>query len=77
LRDAASTYAVAGGTSNAGPVVAGVAALLLSVRPDLSATELKAVLIATATPVERLRGKVAAGGVVNAYRAIRFAMTPR
>jgi len=37
-----------GGTSSACPVVAGVAALMLSVNPDLSATEVKQIMQATA-----------------------------
>jgi subtilisin family serine protease len=74
IRNGVSTYGVQGGTSNAGPVVAGVAALMLSVRPDLSATALRAGLMASVTPVEALRGQVASGGVVNAYRAVRAAL---
>jgi len=39
-----------GGTSAAAPVVSGVAAWLLSVRPDLSAAEVRAILVDTAAP---------------------------
>jgi hypothetical protein len=54
--------------------VAGVAALVLSVRPDLDAAGLKAILLQSATPVPALRGKVSSGGVANAYRAVRLAL---
>lgn len=74
LRDNLSTYAVSDGTSNAGPVVAGVAALVLSVRPDLDAVALKEVLLDSATPLPALRGRVASGGVVNAARAVKLAL---
>jgi subtilisin family serine protease len=77
LRNGAEIYAVGGGTSDAGPVVAGVAALMLSVSPTLTAAELKAALIASATALEQLKGKVAGGGAVNAYHAVRLAMTQR
>jgi subtilisin family serine protease len=63
-------YEITGGTSNAGPVVAGVAALMLAVNPGLTAIELKQLLLESATPVAALRGKVACGGIVNAYRAV-------
>jgi subtilisin family serine protease len=65
-----STYRLAGGTSNSGPVVAGIAALTLSVRPGLGALALKTLLLDTATPLPALAGKVACGGMVNAYRAL-------
>jgi subtilisin family serine protease len=73
LKNNVSVYAVSGGTSNAAPVVAGVAALVLSVNPNLTATELKKVILDSATPVEALKGKVRCGGVVNAYRAVKLA----
>jgi hypothetical protein len=47
---------------------------MLSVRPDLSAAALRAGLMASVAPVEALQGKVASGGVVNAYRAVRAAL---
>ena len=66
-------YEMTGGTSNAGPVVAGVAALMLAVNPQLTAVELKRLLMESATPVAALKGKVACGGVVNAFRAVSAA----
>lgn len=69
-----STYGESGGTSNAGPVVAGVAALMLAARPDLSGARIKALILASATPLPVLSGRVLTGGVVNAYRAVRMAL---
>jgi len=65
-----SVYSLGGGTSHATPVVAGVAALMLSVNPDLNATDLKRILMQTSTPLESLQGKVACGGMVNAGAAV-------
>jgi len=72
-----STYRLGGGTSCSGPVVAGIAALALSVKPDLSAAALKKILMDTATPLPALNGKVACGGMVNAYRALLAARDVR
>jgi subtilisin family serine protease len=72
-----SAYRLAGGTSNAGPVVAGVAALTLSVDPTLGAVELKKLLMATATPLAGLAGKVGSGGMVNAFAALSAARARR
>ena len=65
-----SAYRLGAGTSCSGPVVAGVAALTLSVKPDLDALTLKKILMETATPLPALEGKVACGGMVNAYKAL-------
>lgn len=73
LRGALSTYRTVGGTSNAAPVVAGVAALTFSVRPDLTASQLKAVLLDSATRVPRLDRFISGGRVVNAVAALRRA----
>ena len=69
-----SIYGESGGTSNAGPVVAGVAALVMAARPDLSGARVKAILLASATPLPALGAKLSTGGVVNAYRAVRMAL---
>ncbi len=63
------TYGLTGGTSNAAPVVSGVAGLMLSVDPSLTAQEMKQILLETATPSVSLTGKVKSG-IVNAYAAV-------
>ena len=70
LKNGRSTYELAEGTSNSCPVVAGIAALTLSLNPKLSALELKKILMDTATPLPGLKGKIACGGMFNAYRAL-------
>jgi subtilisin family serine protease len=75
------------GTSMASPVVAGVAALLMSYYPSLSAADVKRIILESATkPSDQMvlrpgegDGKVrfgdlsATGGIVNAYNAVRMA----
>lgn len=59
------------GTSMATPVVSGVAALILSVNPDLSMSDLRKRLLDTVDKIPALDGKVSSGGRVNAASAIR------
>ena len=75
------------GTSVAAPVVSGVAALLMSQFPTLTAADVKRILMATVTryPDQRVRlpGKQGtmvsftslstSGGIVNAYEAVKMA----
>jgi subtilisin family serine protease len=58
------------GTSMATPFVAGVAALVLSVEPNLSVKELRERLFTTVDKLDTLQGKVSTGGRVNAARAV-------
>ncbi len=61
-----------GGTSAACPQVAGVAALLLSIRPDLTAAEVKDVLERTATDLGTTGYDTTYGyGLLNAYAALK------
>ena len=77
----------ADGTSFASPVVAGVAALVMAYFPDLSAAEVRQILLDSATPyadvetarpgaegVVRFGDLSATGGVVNAAEAVRLAI---
>jgi cell wall-associated protease len=84
-----STYIYEDGTSMAGPVVAGVAALIREYYPKLSAVQVKKIILRsvvkpTHTVIVRDRGvekKVylsdicTSGGVVNAYNALKLAAT--
>ena len=58
------------GTSMATPFVAGVAALVLSVEPNLSVKDLRERLFNTVDKLDSLQGKVVTGGRVNAARAV-------
>ncbi len=75
------------GTSMAAPVVAGVAALLWSYFPELSASQVKQILISTCTPMKKkvivpgtekekvkMKDLCQSGGVINAYNAVKKAM---
>lgn len=80
-------YGNASGTSMASPVVAGVAALILSYYPDLSARQLKMIIEKTTTPITAeqvnkpgTQGEMVnfsdlsvSGGMVNVYDALKLA----
>ncbi|QJB31024.1 S8 family peptidase [Chitinophaga oryzae] len=84
-------YGSASGTSMAAPVVTGVAALVLSYYPELSARQLKYILEKSATPLPDGNKEVnkpgsqdekidftdlsISGGVVNTYEALKLAAT--
>ncbi|HEY0004650.1 MAG TPA: S8 family serine peptidase [Pyrinomonadaceae bacterium] len=58
------------GTSMATPEVVGVAALLLSIEPNLSVKELRERIFKSVDQLETLKGKVSTGGRINAARAV-------
>ena len=64
------------GTSMATPHVAGVAALVLSHEPTMTYKELKDRLVRSARPMAQLKGKVASGGMIDAYLALTGQMAP-
>ncbi len=64
------------GSSFAAPLVAATAALLLAVRPDLSADEVKAALLGSVDRIPALRGRVVTGGRLNAARALDWIANP-
>ncbi|HYZ92233.1 MAG TPA: S8 family serine peptidase, partial [Actinomycetota bacterium] len=72
----ADDYATIQGTSMASPHVAGVAALLLAVKPTASVAELKAALLGSGDPVPALAGATVTGKRVNARAAIAWLLAP-
>lgn len=73
----ANGYHSLSGTSMAAPHVSGVAALIKSIRPDLSATEIKALILNNVDQIGALSGKCVTGGRLNAYKAVRAATEPQ
>lgn len=61
-----------GGTSAAGPVVAGAIALIKTIRPDASGEEILNTLIASSDPLPTLQNKVVSGGRINIARALQI-----
>jgi subtilisin family serine protease len=65
------SYEEHSGTSMATPLVAGEAALILSVDPNLSVKELRERIFKSVDKLDSLNGKVATGGRINAAKAVK------
>ena len=65
-------YTNFGGTSAAGPIVAGAVGLLKSLRPQSSGEEIRNVLINSVDIVPSLQGLVQSGGRLNVLRALEI-----
>lgn len=63
-------YAAMTGTSIATAVVSGAAALVLSVRPDLTPQQVKGVLEESVVPIDSLSDTTSSGGSLNLYNAV-------
>ncbi|MBD3920227.1 S8 family serine peptidase [Paenibacillus sp. PR3] len=63
-------YGFQSGTSAAAPMVAGIAALVQSQFPDLTAEQIAGRVKAGTTPLAALTGKTATGGIVQVNKAI-------
>jgi subtilisin family serine protease len=68
---AADSFQYLSGTSMATPQVAGVAALVKARNPAFTTAQLRAKLLASVDTKSSLTGKVATGGRINAYKAVR------
>jgi subtilisin family serine protease len=68
-----SRYGYNTGTSQATAFVSGVAALMLSENPNLTPPELKKLIMSSVDKANNLKGKVASGGRLNAYKAVVMA----
>ncbi|HUF51999.1 MAG TPA: S8 family peptidase [Longimicrobiales bacterium] len=83
----ANSYESASGTSFAAPVVSGIAALLMVYYPELTASDVRRIIVESAVPVRdqlvlvpgeeqrqiRFGALSVTGAIVNAYRAVRMA----
>ncbi|QTA86592.1 carboxypeptidase regulatory-like domain-containing protein [Desulfonema magnum] len=63
-------YRTISGTSMATPHVSGVASLIWSKYPWLTATQVKEAILSSVDPVADLQGKTVTGGRLNAYNAL-------
>ena len=81
-----STYGSYDGTSMASPVTAGVAALVRSYYPELTAVQVREIILKSVTPIKKkvwvpgdkkkkvkLKELCSTGGIVNAYGALKLA----
>jgi subtilisin family serine protease len=71
-----NSWGFGSGTSFSSPKVAGVAALIMAVRPDLSAQQVAGVINGTVDLLPGLSGKVASGGRLNAGSALDLVTAP-
>ncbi len=71
-----SSYIAYPGTSMASPLVAGIAALVKSVNPDLTAEQVRAIIMNSGRSSAALRSKLTSGKVVDAAAAVRAASNP-
>lgn len=65
-------YGWMSGTSQAAPHVTGIAALVLSQYPQLSALQVKARILNSVKTLDSLQGKTVSGGMVDAYAALTW-----
>lgn len=63
-----------GGTSAAAPLVAGTAALMLSVNPNLTTAQLKSLIMNNVDSCTDLADKCVSGGRLNTYKAVKAAI---
>lgn len=67
------SYKYFSGTSMATPVVSGLAALIWSYYPKLTAVQVKEIIMDSVVKRDVLKDKCISGGVVNAYEALKLA----
>lgn len=66
-----NSYRRLSGTSMASPIVAGIAAMLISMKPDLTSVEVKRIIMDNVDKTDDFETTSKSGGHVNAYRAVK------
>ena len=66
------SYSYMTGTSMSAPIVSASAAMLYSYRRDLTISDVKAILMQTASPLSQLSGKVLSGGMLDIGSAMKY-----
>lgn len=66
------SYGFMTGTSMSAPMVTGVAAMLYSYRTDLDLAGVKNAIVGSAKKLDGLNGKLASGGMLDAYAAMNY-----
>jgi subtilisin family serine protease len=61
------------GTSEAAPIVAGLAALIWTYYPRLTSVQVKEIIMQSVVKTTLLKNKCKSGGIVNAYKALKLA----
>ncbi|PIR21812.1 MAG: hypothetical protein COV44_11360 [Deltaproteobacteria bacterium CG11_big_fil_rev_8_21_14_0_20_45_16] len=72
-QDYLATYQEKSGTSQAAPHVAGAALLVWGANPELTATQVKSILLASVDRLPDAENEVLSGGRLNTYRAVLMA----
>lgn len=67
-----NTYAIGSGTSLSSSLVAGIAALIWSLNPDLTTSTVKKILYTAMKPIDNPLGESVAGGRINAYHSLQL-----
>lgn len=70
-----SKYGYMSGTSMATPYVSGLAGLIKSIRPDLTALQIKYTILNNVDRIDSLAGKILTGGRIDAYKALTNIIT--
>lgn len=66
-------YKTLNGTSMAAPHVSGVAALVVSIFPEIGVYQLRSQLLQSAVPVQSMNGKLYTGGRIDAFKSLNAA----
>lgn len=72
-----STYNISGGGSCAAPVISGLAVLMLSANPELSAVQIKELILKNVKYSPLLKGKIKSEGTPDMYATVKAAMELR